>query len=326
MKLGGRFDELDGLRGLAAITVVIEHLSNAGMRVAPGLFLGGQSRIAVWVFFALSAFLLTLQAINVPQGGRAKWSLKYMLRRAFRIYPLFIVCIFIDALLNRVSIETAVSYLTLTTHPDLNYIYWSIPPEFLFYFLIPIIGFAASLAPRASVIGLLALSIASIAHGRHYDFFSFLSTFVFGSIAAISFAKWPDRIEGLTTWWPIAPVVALLSSFPLISAAGLSIAPVQWNGMHGALWSIVILACAFGSPQFRWLSIRPLRYLGNLSFSIYLTHPWLVSLAGHLGLKNVWWAGIVMLPPTIGFAALTYIPRRKTRRTTWVLGPVASDP
>ncbi|MBN8974222.1 MAG: acyltransferase [Rhizobiales bacterium] len=301
----GHFGELDGLRGLAAITVAIEHLSNAHMPVAPGLFLGGQSRIAVWVFFALSAFLLTHQAVNVRQGDRAEWSLKYLLRRVFRIYPLFIACLFIDVSLNRVPTWAAIDYLTLTTHPSLEYIYWSIPPEFLFYFLIPIIGFAARVTPVVSVATLFAFAITSIVLGKHYDFFGFLSTFVFGSIAAISFAAWPDRIKGVARWWPIAPIIALLSSFPLVSATGLNISPVQWNGMHGALWSIVILACVYGSTALRWLSGRSLRKLGSLSFSIYLTHPWIVALAGHLGMANTWWAGAVMLAPIIGFAALT---------------------
>lgn len=291
----GHFDELDGLRGLAAITVAIEHLSNAHMPVAPGLFLGGQSRIAVWVFFALSAFLLTHQALNVRQGDRAEWSLRYLLRRVFRIYPLFIACLFIDVSLKRVPIWTAIDYLTLTTHPSLEYIYWSIPPEFLFYFAVPIIGFLAAYAPRATTILLLLLIAGATAWGLQYDFYTFSSTFLFGSIAAIAFQNWPDATRRLGPSWPIAPFVAILCSFPLIAMTGLNISPVQWNGMHGALWAIVILACAFGSPHLRWLAWPPLRQLGTLSFSIYLTHPWIISIAKSVGLAGVWWAGALLL-------------------------------
>ncbi|UPU00223.1 acyltransferase family protein [Bradyrhizobium barranii subsp. apii] len=74
MKTEKRFAELDGLRGLAAITVVFEHLSNAGVPVVPVPFLGGQSRVAVWVFFVLSAFLLTSRAIATPGTDRSRVS------------------------------------------------------------------------------------------------------------------------------------------------------------------------------------------------------------------------------------------------------------
>lgn len=117
-----RFAELDGLRGLAAITVVLEHLSNANMPIVSGLPMGGQSRIAVWVFFVLSSFLLTTQAIAVTPSDRPGWSLRYFLRRTFRIYPLFLFCIVIDVIAQRLPWGMAVDYLTLRA-PCCAYIY-----------------------------------------------------------------------------------------------------------------------------------------------------------------------------------------------------------
>lgn len=306
MRSNKHFNQLDGLRGLAAITVVVEHLSNANMPLAHGYLVGGQSRIAVWVFFALSSFLLTTQAIEVDHSARIEWSLKYLLRRFFRIYPLFVACLTADLVLGRLPWHTAFEYLTLTTSPSLNYIYWSVPPEFLFYFLVPAIGFLAAINVRITTVILLLVIVASMASGLHYNFFTFLSTFLFGSIAAIIYVNWPAKAVRFSLWWPAAPIVALLCSFPLIEITGLGISPIQWNGMHGALWSIVILACASNSPKLRWLASRPLRYLGSLSFSIYLIHPWIVAIGAHLGLKDHWWSGAVLMIAVVAFASLSF--------------------
>jgi peptidoglycan/LPS O-acetylase OafA/YrhL len=289
-----RFAQLDGLRGLAALAVVVEHLSNAGMPIVSGIPLGGQSRIAVWLFFVLSAFLLTTQALAAPPGERIEWTLRYLLRRIFRIYPLFIFCIAADVISRRMAFSVGMGYLNLT-QPCCAEVYWSIPPEFKFYFLIPLIGMAAVYSPRAIISALLLAALASIMLDRGYDFFAFLSTFCFGSIAAILLVKWPEFAKRISMAWPVAPIVALACSVPLIEASGWQIIPWYWNGMHGALWATVVLACAFGERHLSWLASRPLRYAGAISFSIYMTHPWVVSVATRAGLSGRFWAGGIVL-------------------------------
>jgi len=51
------FDALDGLRGLAVLVVIASHLSNVGLLPQPGL--SGTGKAGVYLFFVLSAFLLT---------------------------------------------------------------------------------------------------------------------------------------------------------------------------------------------------------------------------------------------------------------------------
>ena len=63
------YPALDGLRGLAAMAVVFGHASNANMGVIYALPLGGLGRVAVWLFFVLSAFLLTQQALIALRTG-----------------------------------------------------------------------------------------------------------------------------------------------------------------------------------------------------------------------------------------------------------------
>jgi peptidoglycan/LPS O-acetylase OafA/YrhL len=302
-----RYSELDGLRGLAALTVVSAHLANVHMSVTAGVPIASQARIAVWVFFVLSSFLLTDQAIEA--GSRADewfgWSGKYLLRRFFRIYPLFIFCIIVDVITQRVPPALGIDFLTLRA-PCCGRIFWSIPPEFKYYFFIPIIGLAAARWPRATIASMVTVWAASLLFGRHYDFYAFAGTFCMGSAAAILLARSPDVAARLSKAWPLAIVAAVLCSGPLVKLTGRSIVPWDWNDAHGLLWAAVVLACATGSRWLSWLATPALRFLGAISFALYLTHPWVIALAVHFGLGDSLWTGFLVLPATILFAWIIY--------------------
>lgn len=51
----GKLDSLTGLRGLAALAVVLSHGSRDGMFIAPFLDFDGTGKLGVWLFFGLSA-------------------------------------------------------------------------------------------------------------------------------------------------------------------------------------------------------------------------------------------------------------------------------
>jgi peptidoglycan/LPS O-acetylase OafA/YrhL len=305
-----RFLELDGLRGLAAATVACAHLGNADMDVIYGVPLASQARLAVWVFFVLSAFLLTHQAVAASDAGEERtWLLPYFLRRIFRIYPLFLFAVIIDVVVQRVPMSFAVDYVTLSSS-CCHHIYWSIPPEFKCYFLIPIVGFVAARYPLASVAALLVAAIASIVFTHvynEYNLYRFISTFLFGSIAAILFMWRPGEAKMLSRLWPSAIIVAALCSTPLIEATGWSVIPSEWNGLHGALWATVVLACAFGTPWLVWLASRPMRFLGKISFPLYLLHLWVVAAGTAIGLKGQIWAGPLLFAVMILVAWLAHI-------------------
>ncbi|MFM0736603.1 acyltransferase [Paraburkholderia xenovorans] len=85
MDRDGRYAQLDALRGVAALTVVLSHFTLLapllGLRHTPlRLFCGGHE--AVILFFALSGFVLTLQIDGARQPGYGE----YAIRRICRIY------------------------------------------------------------------------------------------------------------------------------------------------------------------------------------------------------------------------------------------------
>jgi len=97
-----RLEELDSLRGLAALTVVLHHFKmlwqfDAAFGLSPITYLVVQhgtapftaGRQAVILFFVLSGFVLSLPAINL----RAQSYSVFLIRRVFRIYIPYLVAL-----------------------------------------------------------------------------------------------------------------------------------------------------------------------------------------------------------------------------------------
>ncbi|HEY1090435.1 MAG TPA: acyltransferase family protein, partial [Burkholderiaceae bacterium] len=88
---------LDGLRGFAALVVVASHASGMGLNLVPGLDLTGIGKYGVYLFFVLSAYLLSTQWLTKEQETRlgAKYLGRYLSRRFLRIYPLYILVLLV---------------------------------------------------------------------------------------------------------------------------------------------------------------------------------------------------------------------------------------
>ena len=91
----GRMHALDGLRGLAAVGVVLLHVWIYTGANAPDKSLTmdrwmGELRLCVLLFFVLSGFLLALPWIAAARGEREAPRLgSYIARRAARIVPAY---------------------------------------------------------------------------------------------------------------------------------------------------------------------------------------------------------------------------------------------
>jgi peptidoglycan/LPS O-acetylase OafA/YrhL len=93
-----RYLELDSLRGLAALVVVLHHIRalwEAGVQPSPGILMSFLDIVtpfgteAVMLFFVLSGFVLSLPAVN----GRPQTYLTFLIRRIFRIYVPYLAAI-----------------------------------------------------------------------------------------------------------------------------------------------------------------------------------------------------------------------------------------
>jgi peptidoglycan/LPS O-acetylase OafA/YrhL len=146
-------DALDGLRGTAALLVVLSHTSNLNMFFVPGFDFRGTGKSGVFLFFLLSSFLLTRQMIiAADQFLRPSFWLLYWRRRFFRIYPFYFAYLALAIVTTHLSarmlgngnhaqpfeldLAGLVRHLFLEESKGLT---WSISVEFKFYFLLPFI-------------------------------------------------------------------------------------------------------------------------------------------------------------------------------------------
>src|ERR1700712_3415280 len=87
---GKRLPALDGLRGLAVLLVLLDHASDAELRLFPAADMNRAGKYGVYLFFVLSAFLLThLLLLRPAELTRARTWVNYAVRRFLRIFPLY---------------------------------------------------------------------------------------------------------------------------------------------------------------------------------------------------------------------------------------------
>ena len=143
------YPSLNGLRGLAIILVVCDHLHGTGRYYT--LFFNGS--LGVNIFFVLSGFLIT--AICLKEIDRTgKLSLKsFYTRRFLRIFPVAYLYLFVVFILNyffKLEIPGFQFFGAMFYVMDLNYFrehqytwavehYWSLAVEEQFYIIFPFI-------------------------------------------------------------------------------------------------------------------------------------------------------------------------------------------
>lgn len=88
---------IHGLRGTAALAVVLYHLVHVGSMKPPDVFgfIGRDFGYSVHLFFVLSAF--SLMYSTQPTLGRPNWLAAYLTKRFFRIAPLFYCMVVFEA-------------------------------------------------------------------------------------------------------------------------------------------------------------------------------------------------------------------------------------
>jgi peptidoglycan/LPS O-acetylase OafA/YrhL len=148
--------QLSGLRGLAALGVVITHYHYYGFLARFPVFkFGGQ--FFIFLFFFLSSFLLSHSLeTGMARGGAIKATFNYAINRVFRIFPMLVLMVFLtryfsiayfdpprlllDPATNSYVLEDAsfrkalLDALTLGKAPS---VLWTIPVELTFYLILP---------------------------------------------------------------------------------------------------------------------------------------------------------------------------------------------
>ncbi len=274
-----------GLRGLASVMVLVAHIIGGTARhifpdnlayveaVKRPWFFG---TFGVELFFAISGFVI------LPSVLRYSYS-EFAIRRFMRIYPLFFVLSVIFCLLNfhtnnypkMNNVESIVSGLLFINlfigTEQLTPNAWSLSFEVIFYIL-TCVFVELSIKRRAGVWAVLAIMASII----FTIMFPITIYFIIGLVArVISKYKYP---HGLVR--NCAEIIALISMIFLASRGHYEYVR---NDLSNLSVILLIIATAIyfyfailpGSLTGRALSNRPARYLGTISYSLYLVHPYI---------------------------------------------------
>jgi peptidoglycan/LPS O-acetylase OafA/YrhL len=285
-RLDHRNSGLDLLRAAACVLVAIFHLRTVlGLDFGPANFLVEGGDAGVYIFFALSGYLLYRPFIrgDVDLGD-------YALKRAARILPgYFVALVALTALTqNPLPLEHPLPYLSMTSSYNIELRgflgnAWTLSAEVLFYVLLPVF---ARLAKGAEIPRLTILALGSIVAGLIYRLsfgpgnewlsgaFPFaLYAFVPGMLLAVVEIKHPRVFARLSAWW--VPVIGL--------------AAIAFETQERA-WPLAIGA-GIGTPLLMgWLLSRrvpfgrALSFAGGASYALYLWHKDLFISFGVAGL------------------------------------------
>jgi peptidoglycan/LPS O-acetylase OafA/YrhL len=307
--IGRAIPELDTLRGIAAIIVLADHTS-----IVPK----GMGGNGVWLFFALSGYLLTRPFIVRHEAWTFKSRLLYISRRLARILPMYWVVVMGYFLLTKYNWRWASLHL-LFRRGDLHL--WTVQQELLFYLLLPgLLFLIAFLGHRnwlkaALLYGLAILSGLYLGpdiirlHAIHrFGFLPFqVAPFLAGMGAAYLFASLP-----LTFFQRKGKVILLLLLLGLLAYCNWRW-PVATGSREiwrvGILYSLLLVTVQLPGPSWlNWLlCFGPFRALGVVGYSFYLLHLPLIQhyapMAPFLGKKLCFlFVGLV----TYALSCLTY--------------------
>jgi peptidoglycan/LPS O-acetylase OafA/YrhL len=284
--------QLDGLRGLAVLLVIVAHSANPFIRVPSFRWIDGYGSLGVQLFFVLSGFLIT--GILLDAKGSPHFFRNFFVRRALRIYPLYY------ALLGFVMFSGLVHQHGVHWWPYAlyfsNLVYghgiqpaplapvWSLAVEEQFYLLWP---FIVSVLSRRSLERLCVVIIFAAISLRFSGILQLHNTLLqLDALAAGALVA--CRFEQIASWRPAARLMACLLPLGVSLPAGFSNNLSQTvQALSGAALLIVLLNDgAVLSPLFR---APALRYLGKISYGVYLIHSLIFAafLRSKLGIQAV---------------------------------------
>jgi peptidoglycan/LPS O-acetylase OafA/YrhL len=293
---GSHIPALDALRGIAACTVVFGHTIGY-----PQL-----GSMAVSVFFVLSGFLITWLLLRESESTDRVSLRNFYLRRTLRIFPacyvFWIVCVVAawyrfasfswgEPIASLFYMGDYYSALSATNVHQIMGITWSLGVEEKFYLLWPI-AFALWFRNPPKLFRFTVFFIAGIwlyraiaalwfplpDHYLHYAFESRLDTILYGCALALAFKL--GKIEPLLRAVDKVKVLPFLLTFVLVKVAlleyhvSLPVFYIFGFPLISLLVMVLLIQFVFlGALRgWRWLDHPSLRFLGRISYSLYLYH------------------------------------------------------
>ena len=338
---GPRVAGLDGMRGLAALYVVVHHcwlLTFPGYpaNTGPG-WLGWliHGRLAVVAFIVLSGFSLAISPAR--NGWRLGGVLRFARRRARRILPPYWAALAFSLVIAWTVIpqphsgpptgESVVVYGLLlqdvVSALTPNGAFWSIGVEAELYLAFPLLLLIRRRAGAAALLACVTLPVIAYGmaatgvtpvEGDNRLALHLLPAFAVGMVGA-GVVSANDRIRRLPWHWLAVAAAAPVGYLILHKGSVWTVHHYFWIDLAAApVMAMVLAAVATGRPTalVRLLTGRPVVSLGTFSYSLYLVHLPIVMVisrkvaAPHFapGQPEFWVTLALAVPISLGAARL----------------------
>ena len=317
-----RYLQLDGVRGIAILGVLLGHTLEATYRIHSPLSLGA-GECGVLLFFVLSGYLITDLLIREETSTGRVDVRAFYIRRALRLLPamfLYVGTVVVLKLMGVIRHETwgsigaSILYVrNIFGRGSALTQLWSLSLEEQFYLTWPAV-FVLSGRRRASVIvailvvmtlwrvAAIQFHLTNVVDGRIYEapWFRY-DSILYGCILAVGAqdvrwgrGAWVSRLTHPLVTLPVLMAASCIRPFTPLYLVRLTLQSVA---MAGFLWYLI---CA--RPQafsYRILAAAPFRYLGRISYSLYLWQGMFIWLPG-MGTDEPSWTRFRSFPLNLG--------------------------
>jgi len=318
-----RYVTLDGMRGVAAVIVVWFHMALRHWAPVPGF-----GHLAVDMFFLLSGFVLALA--NDPRFARGLTVRDFLIKRAVRLYPVYLVGYGLGALALLVSmphslwakypvgplVTNALLLPYPATHAKIAPLFvmdgpaWSLCLEFYVANLLYAVawkqlkGAALLLLVAAAVVTLVIAQqhYINLSGGAGFDTWPegvarVMASFFGGVLLARVYAK--HKPSFATPSWLILAIMAALLFAPL---TGFASRPYEMFCVLVAFPALIYMG-ASGKSRRPWIGAR----LGDASYALYVIHiPALYFIGLGLTHAHIRPTPAIALPALIVLTVLAY--------------------
>jgi len=277
---GERYTELDALRGLSVIAVILFHYTlfhdevfNVISEVRKYFIYGS---LAVHLFFIISGFVIFMTL------ERSKAKLDFIISRFSRLYPVYWCCIFITLIFTYVipgplvikfSAKEVLINLTMLqefvkTKP-IDPVYWTLKVELVFYILMYVM-FVSGILKKFNFVCILWISMSVISH-----FLEFPLKRYFNTLFILEYS--PLFVAGMN-FFLLKKGRGNILSHLLIAITFIVEAMWLYDQKNRGLIAIFIMLIVyiifylFVHKRLSFLNNKLLLYLGNISYSLYLLH------------------------------------------------------
>jgi peptidoglycan/LPS O-acetylase OafA/YrhL len=304
---------IEGFRCLAALMVMAHHYSY----LVDDTLTGGRLHFfhnGVDLFFVITGFLFAPYLLGeVQQSVKA-----FAIRRAFRLYPLYLISIAVAvlkewgdreglgiAVLKHLLFLQALPVFDLANVGFFSQIYWTLPVEAMFYALVALALFAFQTAGRetipdgrssrlvkrfgaAAALGFILICLPGFDSKSEAwviwqaQLPALLLPFWFGMLIH----HFRSNMEQSRAWQSVALVsggallLALYLAYPQIAQSGLTARPFGIFNLLSGLGYALILAGSLGcAGRLEGAWARWSILAGSLTYGVYLFHEWTLKVA-----------------------------------------------